>query len=105
MMDRQLVEKIKSDPDFQKLVSERNRVMITLTIIELVVYFGFILLVAFNKQFLASKIGDGVATIGIPIGIGVIVISFVLTGVYVYIANRDYDSLSEKIKKKYMKEV
>lgn len=104
-MDRNLIEKIKSDPDFQKLVSERNRVMITLTVTELLVYFGFILLVAFNKEFLASKLGDGVITIGIPIGIGVIIASFILTGVYVYIANKDYDELSEKIKKKYMKEV
>lgn len=104
-MDRQLIEKIKSDPDFQKLVSERNRVMVILTAIELFIYFGFILLVAFNKEFLASKLGDGVVTIGIPIGIGVIIASFILTGVYVYIANRDYDELSEKIKKKYMKEV
>lgn len=104
-MDRKLIEKIKSDPDFQKLVSERNRVMVTLTIVELVVYFGFILLVAFNKEFLATKLGEGVVTIGIPIGIGVIIASFILTGIYVYIANKNYDELSEKIKKKYMKEV
>lgn len=104
-MDKNLIEKIKSDPDFQKLVSERNRVMVTLTIVELVVYFGFILLVAFNKEFLATKLGEGVVTIGIPIGIGVIVASFILTGIYVYIANKSYDELSEKIKKKYMKEV
>jgi uncharacterized membrane protein (DUF485 family) len=104
-MDRSLIEKIKNDPDFQKLVSERNRVMIILTALELIIYFGFILLVAFNKEFLAQKIGEGVVTIGIPIGIGVIVLSFLLTGVYVYIANKDYDELSEKIKKKYLKEV
>lgn len=104
-MDKNLIEKIKSDPDFQKLVSERNRVMIILTVIELIIYFGFILLVAFNKEFLATKLGDGVITIGIPIGIGVIVASFILTGIYVYIANRDFDELSEKIKKKYTKEV
>lgn len=104
-MDRSLIEKIKNDPDFQKLASERNRVMIILTALELIIYFGFILLVAFNKEFLAQKIGEGVITIGIPIGIGVIVLSFILTGVYVYIANKDYDELSEKIKKKYLKEV
>ena len=104
-MDRSLIEKIKNDPDFQKLVSERNRVMIILTALELIIYFGFILLVAFNKEFLAQKIGEGVTTIGIPIGISVIVLSFILTGVYVYIANKDYDELTEKIKKKYLKEV
>lgn len=104
-MDRNLIEKIKNDPDFQKLVAERNRVMVILTVLELIIYFGFILLVAFNKEFLAQKLGEGVITVGIPIGISVIVLSFVLTGVYVYIANKDYDELSERIKKKYMKEV
>ncbi|MGC9007066.1 MAG: DUF485 domain-containing protein [Sulfurihydrogenibium sp.] len=104
-MDRAIMEKIKNDPDFQKLVSKRNSVMITLTVIELIIYFGFILLVAFNKQFLAQKLGEGVITIGIPIGIGVIVLSFLLTGVYVYIANKDFDELTEKIKQKYTKEV
>lgn len=104
-MDKKMIEKIKSDPDFQKLVSERNRVMVVLTLIELFFYFGFILMVAFNKEFLASKLGEGVVTVGIPIGIGVIVVSFLLTGIYVYIANKDYDELSEKIKNKYIKEV
>lgn len=103
-MDKKMIEKIKSDPDFQKLVSERNRVMVVLTLIELFFYFGFILMVAFNKEFLASKLGEGVVTVGIPIGIGVIVVSFLLTGIYVYIANKDYDELSEKIKNKYIKE-
>jgi uncharacterized membrane protein (DUF485 family) len=104
-MEKSLIEKIKNDPDFQKLVSERNKVMVILTVLELIIYFGFILLVAFNKEFLAQKLGDSVITVGIPIGIGVIVLSFLLTGVYVYIANKEYDELSERIKKKYMKEV
>ncbi|EEP61057.1 DUF485 domain-containing protein [Sulfurihydrogenibium yellowstonense] len=104
-MNKALIEKIKNDPDFQKLVKERTRIMIILTLVELVVYFGFILLVAFNKEFLAQKLGDSVITIGIPIGIGVIVISFLLTGIYVYIANKDFDELTEKIKQKYVREV
>jgi len=104
-MNKTLIEKIKNAPDFQKLVKERTRIMIILTLVELVVYFGFILLVAFNKEFLAQKLGDSVITIGIPIGIGVIVISFLLTGIYVYIANKDFDELTEKIKQKYAREV
>jgi len=104
-MNKTLIEKIKNAPDFQKLVKERTRIMIILTLVELVVYFGFILLVAFNKEFLAQKLGDSVITIGIPIGIGVIVISFLLTGIYVYIANKDFDELTEKIKQKYVREV
>lgn len=104
-MDKSLIEKIKNDPDFQKLVAERTKITMILTVIELVIYFGFILLVAFNKEFLAQKLGNSIITIGIPIGIGVIVLSFLLTGVYVYIANKEYDELTEKIKQKYAREV
>ncbi len=104
-MDRSLIEKIKNDPNFQKLVAERTKISVTLTAIELVIYFGFILLVAFNKQFLAQKLGNSIITIGIPIGIGVIILSFLLTGIYVYIANKEYDELTEKIRQKYTREV
>ena len=43
----------------------------------MVVYYGFILLIAFDKAFLAARIGDGVMTWGIPIGFGVIVFTIV----------------------------
>lgn len=104
-MEKSLIEKIKNDSDFQKLVAERTKITIILTVTELFIYFGFILLVAFNKEFLAQKLGDSIITIGIPIGIGVIILSFLLTGIYVYIANKEYDELTEKIKQKYAREV
>jgi uncharacterized membrane protein (DUF485 family) len=79
--------------------SRRNRIAWILTILELVLYFGFISLVAFNKPFLGMKI-SGAITIGIPIAVGTILLSWVLTGIYIKWANQTYDALVNNIKEK-----
>ena len=73
---------VLSNPNFQALVRERSGFGWTLTIIMLVIYYGFILLVAFGKGFMATKIGGGVTSIGMLIGLGVILSAVVLTGIY-----------------------
>ena len=90
---------VMKDPDFMELSSKKNAISITLTIIELAAYFGFIFLIAFNKEFLAQDIAPNI-TVGIPVGVGVIIISWLLTGIYVRWANSTYDSLVEKVKNK-----
>ena len=84
-------------PQFQELVRQRTRFAWTLSIAMLVIYFGFILLVAFAKPLLASKIGDGVTSLGIILGLGVIVSAFVLTGIYVQRANSRFDELTRRL--------
>ena len=69
----------------------------TLTILMLVIYFGFILLVAFAKPLLAMKIGEGVTSLGILLGLGVIVSAFILTGIYIYRANGYFDELTRNL--------
>lgn len=90
-------EKIEQDPNYQELVRRRSSLGWTLTAIMLVIYFGFILLVAYAPKFLGTQLGTGVMTIGIPIGLLVIVSAFVLTGIYVSKANSKYDPLVRKI--------
>ena len=63
----------------------------------LIIYFGFILLVAYAPKFLGMRLGTGVTTIGIPIGLFVIVSAFVLTGIYVSKANSKYDALIREL--------
>ena len=65
----------------------------------LVVYFGYISLIAFNKPFLAQPIGAGVTSLGVPIGMGVIVFTIAITVFYVRIANNKFDALTEEIMK------
>jgi uncharacterized membrane protein (DUF485 family) len=89
---------IEKNPKFQELVSTRKSLGWSLSVLMLVIYFGFILLVAFDKSFLATPLSaDGVTTIGIPIGLAVIVSAFLLTGFYVVRANARYDELTRQI--------
>ncbi|MFB9863924.1 DUF485 domain-containing protein [Rufibacter immobilis] len=86
-------------PDFKKLVKQRWSVSLVLTFTMLLVYFGFLLTVAFNKQALATKIGD-YTTLAIPVGLGIILFAWVLTGIYVFWANSRYDKSVDKLKNK-----
>ena len=92
-------DRIINNPKFQELVRERSSFAWTLSIIMLVIYYGFVLLVAFGKGFLATKIGGGVTSVGILIGLGVIISAFVLTGIYTQRANSRYDELTEKLRR------
>jgi uncharacterized membrane protein (DUF485 family) len=98
-MEEDLVQKIKANPKYQKLVAMRSRFGWTLAVMMLVVFYGYILLIAFDKELLAQKIGSGVMTWGIPIGLFVIVFTVVITGVYVQRANQVFDNLTAEIRK------
>ncbi|MFV0280171.1 MAG: DUF485 domain-containing protein [Rhodoblastus sp.] len=90
-------EQIERNPKFQLLVSKRKTLGWTLSAIMLAIYLGFILLVAYAPGVLAAKLGAGVMTVGIPVGIFVIVSAFVLTGIYVVKANAEFDNLTKQI--------
>ena len=92
-------ERVLRNPSFQQLVRQRAGFAWTLSIIMLIIYFGFILLVAFAKPLLATKIGEGVTSLGILLGLGVIVSAFVLTGIYVQRANSRFDELTRNLTK------
>ena len=98
-MDADLTTRIVRDPKYQELKTKRSRFGWWLALAMMIVYYGFILLVAFDKPFLATRLGDGVTTIGIPLGFGVIVFTVVITAIYVRRANREYDALTEQIVK------
>ncbi len=93
------VERIARSPEFQALVTERTKFAWILTGLMLVVYFGFIGLIAFDKSVMAIKVG-GTASLGLFLGVFVIVFAFVLTGIYVARANTRFDSLSDDLKRK-----
>jgi uncharacterized membrane protein (DUF485 family) len=89
-------ELLASD-DFRRLVARRWRLSLLLTAALFVVYYGFILLVAVNKPLLATRIGDA-ATLGIPLGAAVIVLSWALTAAYVVWANAHYDPEARRLR-------
>jgi uncharacterized membrane protein (DUF485 family) len=98
-MTDNVVTKIQRNPKYLELRRKRNRLGLVLTVLMLVVYYGYIALIAFDKSFLAQPIGTGVTTIGIPIAMGVIVFSVLITGFYVRRANGEYDKLTQDILK------
>ncbi len=91
------VKEILDSDKFRNLVRKRLRMSISLTTLMLIVYFGFILTIAFYKELLTIKLGAHL-TIGLPIGIGIIVFAWLLTGYYTRWANRDYDKLVRELR-------
>ena len=88
--------RIEADPNFIELVKTRKSLGWTLTIIMLLIYYGFIALVAFAPSVIGIDVGAGI-TLGLPLGVGVILSAILLTGFYVMRANGRYDELTRKI--------
>jgi len=99
LVQRELVQRIESHPKYKELKAKRTSFGWWLTLAGMLAYYGFILLVAFDKPLLAQKIGSGVTTLGMPIGVAVIVFTIIITWVYIRRANSEFDSLTEQIVK------
>ena len=102
-MDIELARRIDANPAYQRLKNTRLRFGWTLALLMMAVYYGFILLVAFDKEFLARRLGDGVMTLGVPVGFGVIVFTIIITAIYVRRANTEFDNLSNAVTKAVLK--
>jgi uncharacterized membrane protein (DUF485 family) len=95
---QQYYQQIHDDPRFHDLERKRGIFSWSLALIILICYFSFIIIIAFFPHLFAQTISHGSSiTWGIPIGLFVIIISFLLTGIYVYRANREFDSTVKKI--------
>jgi uncharacterized membrane protein (DUF485 family) len=99
-MQQDIVERLRNNPKYHEMVSKRNRFGWLMAIVMLTIYYAFIMTIAFAPEVLGQPISDtSVITIGIPIGLGVIVIAFLLTGIYVYRANTVFDRMNAELKK------
>jgi len=97
-MSELIASKIQNDPKYHALVKQRDSLAWILSAIVCIIYFGFILMIAFAGDFLTQPMAaDSVIPIGMPIGVGVILASCVLTGIYVYRANQVFDPLTQEI--------
>ena len=93
-----VLDRVTANPKFHEFVAMRNRYSIIMTIVSAAAYYGFILLVAFEGPWLGTKLGAGMTTsIGVPLGVGVIVFTIILTWIYVRRANGEFDSTNEAI--------
>ncbi|MBK6356269.1 MAG: DUF485 domain-containing protein [Betaproteobacteria bacterium] len=98
------LDRITANPKFLEFVAMRSTYSIIMAIVSAAAYYGFILLVAYNKEFLAQKIGEGYTmSIGVPIGVGVILFTIILTWIYVRRANTEFDAINEALIKEAQK--
>ena len=88
---------VVASPEFKALVKRRWAVSMTMLTLLFVSYYGFVLVVAGNKEFVSQKI-DASTTLAIPLGVAVIVFAWLLTAVYVAWANRSYDPEVERLR-------
>ncbi len=102
-MQDDVISRVINNPKYQELKAKRSSFGWKLTWAMMIVYYGFIVLVAFDKQFLATRLGAGVMTLGIPIGFGVIVFTVIITAIYVRRANSEFDDLTAEITKAVLK--
>jgi len=97
-MSNPRLDRIRQDPRFLRLCQSRSRLAWTLSAIILAVYVGFLLLVAFDGDFLAAPlVAGGVTTVGIVVGVGVILCAIVLTAIYVWKANTVFDEMTRQL--------
>jgi uncharacterized membrane protein (DUF485 family) len=96
-MDAIEIARIKNNSAFQELVRKRSSFGWSLAILMFVIYMAFIFLVAFDHSLVAGQIGSGPVTLAFPLGLGVIVIAIVLTGIYVWRANTEFEALTQEI--------
>ena len=97
-MNTTKTHEILESPAFKKLVKNRWNISLTFTFLMLFVYIGFLLVVAYQKDTLKMPVGDSL-NLAIIVGIGIIIFSWLITGVYVYWANNYYDAAVKEIKK------
>lgn len=97
-MSKQVYERVRDNPKFQLLVKRRGRLALVLSTIVLVGYYAFMMVVAFAPNLLSAPLGEGATlTVGVPVGAAIIVVSWLLTGVYSHFANGPFDELNNDI--------
>jgi uncharacterized membrane protein (DUF485 family) len=87
------LDALTSSPEYKELIATRTRIIWPLLVLTVAAYVGFILLTAFLPATLAKTVGGGVVSVGILLGLGLILFNFVITLIYVYRANRDIEPL------------
>lgn len=97
-MNQEIYKRVRNNPKFSELVKKRSCLAWKLSAIIFVAYYSFIMLIAFSPETLGQPIGDGVITVGIPAGVSIILLSIILTGIYIRRANNEFDKLIDEIR-------
>jgi uncharacterized membrane protein (DUF485 family) len=97
-MSSEMYERMRSNPKFQKLVTVRGRFQWTLSIIVLVLFYGYFMFIAFAPEVLGKKIAEGsMWPIGYTVELFLFVFFWLLTLYYVYRANTEFDDMTQDL--------
>jgi uncharacterized membrane protein (DUF485 family) len=100
MSQNSIQARIRANPKFAEMVGKRTRFAIILSLIVLVPYYTFMMITAFNPALLAQPLSEGsIITLGWPVGVILVVGSWLTTGIYISRANGEFDTLNEQILK------
>jgi cation/acetate symporter len=99
-MSTAMYARMRANPKFQTLVTTRGRFAWTLAVTVLAIFYGFVMLVAFEPQLLGRPVAEGSAlTVGVAFGLFMFVFFWILTAVYVRRANGEFDAVTAEIVK------
>lgn len=104
-MSSAMYERMRTNPKFRELVSRRGRFAWTLATIVLVMFYGFVLTVAFNPSALGQPVSEGsMLTVGVAVELFMFIFFWVLTALYVKRANGEFDALTQEVVKEAWKD-
>lgn len=98
MSDSNTYERVRQNPKFHELVRKRTRLAVTLSVIVMGAYYCFMMVVAFAPDILRTPLSEGAnLTVGVPVGAAIIVVSWLLTGLYSHFANGEFEDLNKDV--------
>lgn len=98
MSDSNTYERVRQNPKFHELVRRRTRLAVTLSVIVMGAYYCFMMVVAFAPNILRTPLSEGGnLTVGVPVGAAIIVVSWLLTGLYSHFANGEFEALNKDV--------
>ena len=87
--------------EFRELIAARRKLSLSIVGTIIIAYFGFILMIAFDPSALGKTIGEGTVSIGIYLGLALLVLAFLLTAVYMRVSGGRIAQLQEIIRHKF----
>lgn len=97
-MNHEIYERVRNNPKYIELIKKRSSFAWKLSFLILTAYYIFIMIIAFSPEVLGKTIGNNVTTVGMPVGLSIIFLCFLVTGIYTKRANNEFDKLTNDIK-------
>jgi uncharacterized membrane protein (DUF485 family) len=95
------MREILADPSFRELSSGRAKLRWSLSIVTLIMFFGFITLISTAKSALGAPVAGTAMPLGLVLGLAMIAIVVLLTGIYVQRSNSRFDELTQSLKREF----